>query len=103
MPFFLTATGIGWMMFGPSRSGSVRYDRRRSSSYDNYDYDDNQRGIRDRAGEAISKAGDKIQSGASATRERLAESAESTKDAVNRTAADLKETVGRATDSVRGS
>ena len=90
------------MMFGPSQSGSPRYDRRRSSGYDNYDYDDNQRGIRDRAGEAISKVGDKIQSGASATRERLAESAEGAKDAANRTAADVKETVGRATDSVRG-
>ena len=102
MPFFLTATGIGWMMFGPSQSGSVRYERRRSSGYDNYDYDNNQRGIRDRAGEAISKVGDKIQSGASATRQRLTESAESAKDAANRTAADVKETVGRATDSVRG-
>jgi ElaB/YqjD/DUF883 family membrane-anchored ribosome-binding protein len=103
MPFFLTATGIGWMMFGPSQSGSARYDRRRSYPNDNYDderYDD--RGISDRAGEAVSRVGDKIRSGASATRERFAESAESAKDAANRTAAGVKESVGRATDSVRG-
>jgi len=105
MPFFLTATGIGWMMFGPRPSDSSRYDRRRSYRYENYDYaqsNANERGISDRAGEAMSKVGDKIQSGASATRERFAESAESAKAAANRTAASVRETVGRATDSVRG-
>lgn len=105
MPFFLTATGIGWMMFGPSQSSSARYDRRRRDLYDNYNdgqFDANDRGISDRAGEAMSKVADKIQSGASATRERFADSAENAKDAANRTAASVKETVGRASDSVRG-
>jgi ElaB/YqjD/DUF883 family membrane-anchored ribosome-binding protein len=104
MPFFLTATGIGWMMFGPSQSGSARGERRSYADSDNYErYDGNERGITDRAGEAISKVGDKIQSGVSASRERFAESAESAKEATNRTAAGVKESLGRATENVRGS
>ena len=55
MPFFLTATGIGWMMFGPSQSGSARGERGSYADSDNYErYDGNERGITDRAGEAIS-------------------------------------------------
>ena len=103
MPFFLTATGIGWMMFGPSQRGSVRADRRSHnySAYGYEEYDDNERAVTDRAGEAISKVGDKLQSGVSTTRERFVESAESAKDAAHRTAASVKEGMGRATESVR--
>ena len=104
MPFFLTATGIGWMMFGASQSGPVRPDRRSHgySAYDYEPYDDNERGITDHAGEAISNVGNKLQSGVSATRERFLESAASAKDAAHRTAASVKEGMGRATESVRG-
>jgi ElaB/YqjD/DUF883 family membrane-anchored ribosome-binding protein len=104
MPFFLTATGIGWMMFGPSQSGSARPDRR-SHGYSAYGYEEdeeNERAVTDRAGEAISKVGDKLQSGVSATRERFVESAESAKDAAHRTASSVKEGMSRATESVRG-
>ena len=61
MPFFLTASGIGWMMFGPSRSGSIRQERRRSYAYDDYEserYGATERSVTERAGDTISEMGD---------------------------------------------
>ena len=90
MPVLLTATGIGWMMFGPSQTRSaVRYNR--------YDYDDAKEG----ADGMMAKMSDTMQSGVTATRQQFAKTTETAKETVNRTTDKVKETAGRATDSLR--
>ena len=87
MPVLLTATGIGWMMFGPSQSRSaVRYNR--------YAYDDAEEG----AEGMMAKMSDTMQSGVTATRQQFAKTTETAKETVNRTTDKVKETAGRATD-----
>ena len=87
MPVLLTATGIGWMMFGPSQNRTVvRYNH-----YD--DADDGAEGM-------ISTMSDKMQSGATATRQQFGKTAERAKETVNRTTDKVKETADRATDAL---
>jgi ElaB/YqjD/DUF883 family membrane-anchored ribosome-binding protein len=89
MPFLLTATGIGWMMFGPRQNRSaVHYNRYA------YDYADGAEGM-------ISTMSDKMQSGATATRQQFGKTTEMAKETVNRTTDKVKETAGRATDTLR--
>jgi hypothetical protein len=90
MPVLLTATGIGWMMFGPSQSRSeARYNR--------YAYDEADEG----AEGMMAKMSDTMQSGATATRQQLAKTTETAKETVSRTTDKVKETAGRATDTLR--
>jgi ElaB/YqjD/DUF883 family membrane-anchored ribosome-binding protein len=90
MPVLLTATGIGWMMFGPSQTRSAVRDNR-------YDYDDAKEG----ADGMMAKMSDTMQSGVTATRQQFAKTTETAKETVNRTTDKVKETAGRATDSLR--
>src|SRR6266850_7398684 len=91
MPVLLTATGIGWMMFGPSQSRpAVRYNR--------YAYDHADEGAEEGV---MSRMNDKMQSGATATRQQFAKTTETAKETVNRTTDKVKETADRATDTLR--
>jgi len=91
MPVLLTATGIGWMMFGPSQTRSVvRYNR---STYDEAD-EGAEEGV-------MSRMSDKIQSGATATHQQFAKTTETAKETVNRTTDKIKETAGIATNTLR--
>ena len=85
MPVLLTATGIGWMMFGPSQNRTV-------VRYNHYDYAD--------AEGMISTMSDKMQSGATATRQQFGKTTERAKETVNRTTDKVKETADRATDAL---
>ena len=90
MPVLLTATGIGWMMFGPSQTrAAVRYNR--------YAYDDAKEG----ADGMMAEISDTMQSGVTATRQQFAKTTETAKETVNRTTDKVKETAGRATDTLR--
>ena len=90
MPVLLTATGIGWMMFGPSQTRTVvRYNR---SAYD--EAEEGAEGV-------MSRMSDKMQSGATATRQQFAKTTETAKETVNRTTDKVKETAGQATDTLR--
>ena len=89
MPVLLTATGIGWMMFGPSQTRSaVRYNR--------YAYDDAEEG----AEGLTSKMSETMQSGATATRQQFAKTTETAKETVNRTTHKVKETADKAADTL---
>ena len=89
MPVLLMATGIGWMMFGPSQSQSgARYDR---SAYD--DADEGAEGM-------MAKMSDTMQSGVTATRQQFAKTTETAKETVNRTTDKVKETADRAADAL---
>ena len=89
MPVLLMATGIGWMMFGPSQSQSgARYDR---SAYD--DADEGAEGM-------MAKVSDTLQSGVTATRQQFAKTTETAKETVNRTTDKVKETADRAADAL---
>ena len=89
MPVLLTATGIGWMMFGPNQSRSaVRYNR--------YAYDDAEEG----AEGMTAKISETMQSGATATRQQFAKTTETAKETVNRTTDKVKETADRAADAL---
>lgn len=89
MPVLLTATGIGWMMFGTAQTGSGG-----GYAYSAGDGSD------EAAAGAFSKVGDKIQSSATATRQQLGRTTETAKETVNRTADKLKETAAKATDTL---
>ena len=89
MPVLLTATGIGWMMFGPNQNRTVV----RSNHYAYDDADDGAEGM-------ISTMSDKMQSGATATRQQFAKTTETAKETVNRTTDKLKETADRAADAL---
>lgn len=92
MPVLLTATGIGWMMFGPNQTRSgVRYNH--------YAYDDAEEG----AEGMTAKISETMQSGATATRQQFAKTTETAKETVNRTTDKVKETAGRATETLRKS
>ena len=89
MPVLLTATGIGWMMFGPNQTRSaVRYNR--------YAYDDAEEG----AEGLTAKISETMQSGATATRQQFAKTTETAKETVNRTTDKVKETADRAADAL---
>jgi ElaB/YqjD/DUF883 family membrane-anchored ribosome-binding protein len=89
MPVLLTATGIGWMMFGPNQTRSaVRYNR--------YAYDDAEEG----AEGLTAKIGETMQSGATATRQQFAKTTETAKETVSRTTDKVKETADRAADAL---
>ena len=89
MPVLLTATGIGWMMFGPNQSRSaVRYNR--------YAYDDAEEG----AEGLTAKISETMQSGATATRQQFAKTTETAKETVSRTTDKVKETADRAADAL---
>src|SRR5258708_35377226 len=86
MPVLLTATGIGWMMFGPSQTRTVvRYNR---SAYDEAE---------EGAEGEMSRMNDKMQSGATADRPQFAKTTERAQETVNRTTDKGKETAGKAT------
>jgi hypothetical protein len=89
MPVLLTATGIGWMMFGPNQTRSaVRYNR--------YAYDDAEEG----AEGLTAKISETMQSGATATRQQFAKTTETAKETVSRTTDKVKETADRAADAL---
>lgn len=89
MPVLLTATGIGWMMFGPNQTRSaVRYNR--------YAYDDAEEG----AEGLTAKISETMQLGATATRQQFAKTTETAKETVSRTTDKVKETADRAADAL---
>jgi ElaB/YqjD/DUF883 family membrane-anchored ribosome-binding protein len=89
MPVLLTATGIGWMMFGTAPTGSRA------------GYAHSGDGSDEAAAGAFSRVGDKIQSSATATSQQLGRTTETAKEAVNRTADTLKKTAAKVTDTLR--
>jgi len=89
MPVLLTATGIGWMIFGPNQTRTaVRYNR--------YAYDDAEEG----AEGLTAKISETMQSGATATRQQFAKTTETAKETVNTTTNKVKETADRAADAL---
>jgi ElaB/YqjD/DUF883 family membrane-anchored ribosome-binding protein len=99
LPAMLAALGIGWLMFAPKRPSLPM------GAYGHYaDYDPDDEGIAGGVDESIKSkvadAGEKVRSGAIATRDRLADSWTSSKDAVkdrmSRTAATAQAQATRA-------
>jgi ElaB/YqjD/DUF883 family membrane-anchored ribosome-binding protein len=88
MPVLLTATGIGWMMFGPSQNRPVvRY---KHYAYDDAD-DDGAEGI-------AAKISETMQSGATATRQQFVKTTETATETAGRATETLRETANKTAD-----